>query len=98
MCLVENVQAFVVRFAQEDPDGAAAHGIGPLKLGVMAPLHAIFDLGCGVFAEKARDPEWQLEVMRGIRGILNPGSGVVWAMTALHTIEGARANIAARAE
>lgn len=61
LCLVEKVQACFVRFADGDPDATAAHGIGPLKLGVRAPLHAILDLGCGRYTEELADPEWQLQ-------------------------------------
>ena len=61
-CVVQNVKAYVARMHDEDPDAAAADAIGPLKIGVLAPLLAIFDLGCGVYEEARQDANWRLEV------------------------------------
>ncbi len=41
-------------FRQGDPDGAAAHGIAPLKLGVYAGLLALLDFGCDAERQAAR--------------------------------------------
>ncbi len=60
--LVENVQADYERFQRNDPDAAAAHGIAPLKSGILAALMAILDLGAGAYDEARADPGWKLRV------------------------------------
>ena len=43
--LAENVKAGRQRFVFNDPEGASAYAIAPLRFGVLAPLLALFDIG-----------------------------------------------------
>ncbi len=63
--LVENVQADYERFQRNDPDAAAAHGIAPLKSGILAALMAILDLGTGVYDDVRAQAGWELHVETG---------------------------------
>ena len=65
VCMAENVTANHTRTILEDPQGAAQHGIAPLKIGVLAPALLIFDLGMKADDAEATVTEVQVShVMR----------------------------------